>query len=242
MSWLYVTNDTTEFWMFVNHWDCWYRVKSHMWRCEENKDKKERTSRSKPESASFICLLYLMFQSPSFLLFRLHSPPPQSNWFRSTSWGGYGVGVWAFCFHLSVNPDWEKKGSTSTATWFPEVTEVFIRAGGRNAKKTTKTTKKTQTAVWQKCLCANERTGLQEDCGRLTYGGEEEEEDGTRENQEEFTWRPPHCSTLSLRCPRTALPLLPWNMEDKEPKATSHSIHSAEREGEREGETGGCPH
>lgn len=36
-------------------------------------------------------------------LSRLHSPPPQSNWFRSTSWGGYGVGMWAFCFHLSVN-------------------------------------------------------------------------------------------------------------------------------------------
>lgn len=54
---------------------------------------------------SAICLLHLMFQSPSFLLSRLHSPPPQSNWFRSTSWGGYGVGMWAFCFHLSVNSD-----------------------------------------------------------------------------------------------------------------------------------------
>lgn len=47
------------------------------------------------------------------------------------------MGMWAFCFHLSVNSDTvkkKKKGSTSTATRFPEVTEVFIRAGGYNAK------------------------------------------------------------------------------------------------------------
>lgn len=71
----------------------------------------ERTKRSQPVGVfhSAICLLHLMFHSPSFLLSRLHSPPPQSNWFRSTSWGGYGVGMWAFCFHLSVNFDASKK-------------------------------------------------------------------------------------------------------------------------------------
>lgn len=63
-------------------------------------------------TASFISLFPSSFNVsvPFFSsLSRLHNPPPQSNWFKSASWGGYSVGMCAFCaclcFHLSVNLD-----------------------------------------------------------------------------------------------------------------------------------------
>lgn len=54
----------------------------------------------------FLFLLCLSFYRFCPLLFcslslsRLHKPPLQSNWFKSTSWGGYSVGVCIFSFFL----------------------------------------------------------------------------------------------------------------------------------------------
>lgn len=110
MSWLQIMNDTTEFWMFVNHWLLLPSAVKSMWGTNGTREWKDFKIKTRVcFFHSPICLLHLTFQSPSFLLSRLHSPPPQSNWFRSTSWGGYGVGMWAFCFHLSVNSGAVKK-------------------------------------------------------------------------------------------------------------------------------------
>lgn len=173
-----------------------------------------------------------MFHSPSFLLSRLHSPPPQSNWFRSTSWGGYGVGMWAFCFHLSVNSDASKKKEKDSTSSQP------LRLGSQKSQRYS-----SELVAIMQCF---------QNVWMLMRGFWRTAEDWHMDEMKKTT----HCERI-LRClPGVCLtvvlsrhdileqlsPCYPEICKDKGQNATSHSIHSAEGERGRERETGGCPH